>query len=92
MFGDNKSIVGSSTTVHAKLHKRYTILLFHRVCECVASKMIQFFHIPGSINPADILAMHWAYPQVWTMLKTLLFWQGDTSLVTHQENEESPEL
>ena len=33
MFGDNKSVVDSSTTVHAKLHKRHSILSFHRVCE-----------------------------------------------------------
>ena len=31
MFGDNKSVVDSSMQVDTKLHKRHTILSFHRV-------------------------------------------------------------
>jgi hypothetical protein len=31
MFGDNKSVVDSSMQVYAKLHKRHTMLSFHRV-------------------------------------------------------------
>jgi hypothetical protein len=79
MFGDNQSVVNSSMQVHAKLHKRHTILSFHRVHEAVASGMINFQFIPGQINPADILSNHWGYSQVWTHLKTLLFWHGDTA-------------
>ena len=78
MFGDNKSVVDSSTTVHAKLHKRHTILSFHRVREAIASGMINFTFINGSINPADILSIHWGYSQVWPQLKPLLYWYGDT--------------
>ena len=78
MFGDNKSVVDSATTVHAKLHKRHTILSFHRVRESIASGMICFNYIPGDINPADILSKHWGYQQVWQQLKALLFWHGDT--------------
>jgi hypothetical protein len=29
MFGDNKSVVDSSMGLHAKLHKRHTMLSFH---------------------------------------------------------------
>ena len=79
MFGDNKSVVDSSMQVHAKLHKQHTILSFHRVRECVASKMVGFYFIPGDSNPADILSKHWGYSQVWTRLKALLFWMGDTN-------------
>ena len=79
MFGDNKSVVDSATTVHAKLHKCHTILSFHRVREAIASGMVSFIHIPGDINPADILSKHWGYQQVWPQLKALLFWQGDTA-------------
>lgn len=78
MFGDNKSVVDSSMTVHAKLHKRHTMLSFHRVREAVASGMVGFYHIPGEINPADILSKHWGYAQIWSQLKALLFWKGDT--------------
>ena len=78
MFGDNKSVVDSSMTPHAKLHKRHMALSFHRVREAIASKIIGFYHIAGEQNPADILSKHWGYQQVWKLLKPLLFWQGDT--------------
>jgi Reverse transcriptase (RNA-dependent DNA polymerase) len=78
MFGDNKSVVDSSTKVHAKLHKRHTMLSFHRVREAMASGMIGFYFIPGDINPSDILSKHWGYSQIWFQLKALLFWMGDT--------------
>ena len=61
MFGDNKSVVDSSTKIHAKLHKRHTALSFHRVREAIASKYVTFNFIPGSINPADVLSKHWSY-------------------------------
>jgi len=79
MFGDNHSVVESSIRIHAKLHKRHTMLSFHRVREAIASGMLLFTFIPGEINPADILSKHWGYNQVWTQLKTLLFWKGDTA-------------
>jgi hypothetical protein len=37
MFGDNKSVVDSSMQVNAKIHKRHTMLSFHRVREAIAS-------------------------------------------------------
>jgi hypothetical protein len=79
LFGDNKSVVDSSMQVHAKLHKRHTMLSFHRVREAVASGMIGFYFIPGELNPADILSKHWGYSQIWAQLKVLLFWKGDTA-------------
>ena len=79
MFGDNMSMVDSSTKVDAKLHKRHTILSFHRVREAVASGMVRLHFMTGEENPADILSKHWGYSQVWTRLKALLFWRGDTA-------------
>ena len=78
MFGDNESVVNSSSVPHAKLHKRHTALSFHRVREAVAAGYVSFNHLPGSDNPADILSKHWAYPATWQMLQCLLFWEGDT--------------
>ena len=69
MFGDNKSVVDSSMQVNAKLHKRHTMLSFHRVQEAIASGMIRFYFIPGDTNPADILSKHWGYAQIWPQLK-----------------------
>ena len=79
LFGDNESVVNSSMTVHAKLHKRHTMLSFHRVREAISSEMLSFIHIRGEDNPADVLSKHWAYSAVWPQLKPLLFWQGDTA-------------
>ena len=79
MFGDNESVVNSSSTPDAKLHKRHTALSFHRVREAVASNMLAFLYIEGSKNPADILSKHWGYSQIWPLLRVLLFKHGDTA-------------
>ena len=42
MFGDNKSVVDSSTKPHSKLHKRHNALSFHCVREAIASKFVNF--------------------------------------------------
>jgi hypothetical protein len=82
MFGDNKSsVVNSSMQVHSKLHKRHTILSYHRVCETIAAGMVGYYLIPGEHNPADILSKHWGYSQVWTQLYALLFWNEDTGQI-----------
>ena len=81
MFGDNKSVVDSSMHPHAKLHKRHTMLSFHRVRQAIAHNVLSFFHIDGKINPADILSKHWSHNDVWTMLQPLMFWHGDTSVL-----------
>ena len=60
MFGDNQSVVTSSTIPHSPLTKRWTALSYHRVQEAIASKILQFFHIPGEENPADIASKHWS--------------------------------
>ena len=54
MFGDNQSVVNSSMQVHAKLHKRLTMLSIHRVQEIIASGLLNFVFIPGQMNPADL--------------------------------------
>ena len=64
MFGDNESAVNSSSTPHAKLHKRHNALSFHRVREAIASKHIDFNFLPGPQNPADTLSKHWSYASV----------------------------
>ena len=56
MFGDNESVVNSSSIPHAKLHKRHTALSFHHVHEAVASKYVGFYFLPGADNPAYILS------------------------------------
>ena len=78
LFGDNRTVVNSSVTPKARLHKRHVLLSFHRVREAIAAKVISFSFIPGTINPADILTKSWGYQQVKTTLKAMLFWKGNT--------------
>ena len=77
MFGDNESVVKSGTLPHSPLHKRWHGLAYHYTREAIASKMVTFHHIPGEINPADILSKHWGYNAVWQQLQAILFWEGD---------------
>ena len=77
MFGDNESVVGSSTIPSAKLHKRHTMLSLHRVHETIAAGIITFHRIPGPVNPADILSKHWAYSKVWPILRPILFYSDE---------------
>ena len=78
LFGDNRSVVDSSMKIASKLHKRHVLLSYHRVREAIAAGVLHFIHIPGAINPANILSKHWGYTQVKMMLKAILFWEGDT--------------
>ena len=79
MFGDNQSVITSSTIPHSSLSKRHNALSYHRVREAIAGKVIRFFYVPGKDNPADILSKHCGYAQMWAHLKPLLFWRGDTN-------------
>ena len=73
MFGDNESVVCSSTVLEAKLHKRSHILSFHRVREFIAAGALAFMHMCGENNPADILSKHWGFSDVKQTLRPLLF-------------------
>eukprot|EP00977_Amphora_coffeiformis_P024241 scaffold15162_cov84-Amphora_coffeaeformis.AAC.1 len=61
LFGDNKSVVTSSTIPHSTLGKRWNALSYHRVCEAIAGGWLRFEHIPGTENPADVLTKSLAW-------------------------------
>ena len=77
MFGDNESVVNSSSVVHSKLHKRHNSLSFHRVREAIASKFVDFNFLPGPQNPADILSKHWGYSYIKDVLLPLMHYPGN---------------
>jgi hypothetical protein len=89
MFGDNESVVKSGSIPHSRLNKRHVALSYHSVREAIASGIISFSHIPGVINPSDILSKHWGYQQVWPTLKPVLFWEGDTADLLREEHDPS---
>ena len=76
MFGDNQSVVTSLTLPHSGLNKRHNALAYHRVREAVAAKIVNYIHMDGEKNPADILTKHGGHPQIWPTVRALLFWQG----------------
>ena len=73
MFGDNKSVVINSSVPHSQLKKRHVALAYHKTREAIAAKIVDFYHIDGKKNYADILSKHWGHYQVWPLLKDLLF-------------------
>jgi hypothetical protein len=79
LFGDNGSIVTSLSIPDSPLRKRHQALAYHYTREAIASKAVDFRHLPGDLNPADILSKHWGYAQVWPMLRTVMFWTGNPS-------------
>jgi hypothetical protein len=77
MFGDNQSVVTSSTLPQSKLNKRHVALSYHRVREAIANHTLDFYHIDGDINPADMLSKFAGNQQFWPILRSLLFWGVD---------------
>ena len=85
MFGDNQTVVNTASEPSGKLHKRHNALAYHKTRYAVAADIIRFYHIKGETNPADILSKHWDYASVWSQLKPLLFWIGDTMDLVEDE-------
>jgi hypothetical protein len=88
MYGDNQSVITSSTIPHSRLSKRHNALSYHHVREALAAKIINFIHIMGEKNPADILSKHCGYPQMWPHVQPLLFWLGIPKEANDEEKVE----
>ena len=55
MFRDNRLVVDSSMTLHAKLCKKHIALSIHYIWEAIAAKIIRNCFILAETNP-DILS------------------------------------
>ena len=77
LFGDNQSVVTSSTIPHSTLSKRWNALSYHKVREAMASGWLRFEHMPGTENPADILTKYLPWFKLKVFVEPLLFWKGD---------------
>ena len=73
MFGDNQSVVTSSTLPHSVLKKRHNLLSYHRVREAIAAGVLKFFHIFGTENPSDVLTKHLGHSVAYRLLRPYLF-------------------
>ena len=75
MFGDNLSVVVNSTIPQSTLKKRHNALAYHRVREAIAAGILNFVHINGKENPADILTKFRSSREWFPLLKPILYWQ-----------------
>jgi hypothetical protein len=66
MFGDNQSVITSSTIPHSVLSKRHNALSYHRVREAVAA-------LSGKQNSADHLSNFCPHHVCWPIIRALLF-------------------
>jgi hypothetical protein len=73
LFGDNQSVIISSTEPQSPINKRHNALSYHRVREAIAAGIVDFRKILGAENVADVLSKHWGFQQAWPVLKPLLF-------------------
>jgi hypothetical protein len=78
LFGDNQSVITSSTIPQSNLNKRHNALSYHRVRECIAAKILIFLHVASQYNPSDFLTKFLVYTKFRPLVQPLLFWKGDT--------------
>ena len=78
LFGDNQSVITSSTLPHSTLSKRWNALSYHRVREAIAATILQFHFIDSKQNPSDIMTKPLEHATAWPHIDTLLFRKGET--------------
>ena len=71
MFGDNKSVVTTSTIPQSILNKRHNMLPYHRVREVIAAKIIEFHQCSSGQNKSEILSKHWEHARVKDAIREL---------------------
>ena len=82
LFGNNKSVVTSSTIPHSSLNKCWNALSYHKVRKAIACGFVCFEHIPSIDNPSDILTKSLPWHKARVHVEPLLFWKGKTSADT----------
>ena len=61
MFGDNKSVVMSSTIPQSISNRRHNMLSYHRVRKAIAAKILEFQWFSSNQNRSDIPTKHFDY-------------------------------
>ena len=89
IFGDNRSVVTSTTLPHSTLSKRHNILAFHRVREVIAAKIIDFHWSKSKYNVGDMLSKHWECSKIFPMIQKLHITCGPITLIPKSETEEA---
>jgi len=72
LFGDNMSMVISTTIPSSALKKKHNAIGYHRVREAIAARIIDLLHVPSRANLADLLTKPLG-PQIYKQVMEL-FW------------------
>ena len=88
LFGDNRSVITSATLPHSTLTKHHNILVFHRVREAIAAKIMAFYWIQSAYNLSDMLSKQWDHPSVYPRILKLLITRGYNILIPKEATEE----
>ena len=81
MFGNNRSVVMSSTIPQSILNKRHNMLSYHRVREAITAKILEFHWCSSDQKRSDILSKHWDHAKVKDTMRELFDYQGDLILL-----------
>ena len=90
LFGDNRSVVTSSTLPNSTLGERHNILPYHQVIEGIASKTLVSHWIQTGYNLGDMLSKHWDHPSVYNMIVKLLITRGCITLIPREDTQDKP--
>ena len=77
VFGDNKSVIVSTTLPSSTLKKKHNAIAYHKVRECVACGIVDLIHIPGKDNITDILTKALGPNVLYGLVKGVLFGKKD---------------
>ena len=73
VFGDNKSVILSTSLPSSTLKKKHNAIAYHRIREAVAAGIIRMIHVPGVENIADILTKPLGPHVLYRLVRELLF-------------------
>jgi len=71
LFGDNMSMITSTTIPSSSLKKKHNAIGYHRVREAIAARVVDLLHVASAANLADILTKPLG-PQVYTRLMSFM--------------------
>ena len=90
LFGDNRSVLTSSTLPHSTLGKRHNILAYNQVREAIASKILAYHWIQTGYKLSDMLSKHWDHPSVYNMIMKLLITRGPITFIPREATQDKP--
>lgn len=73
MYGDNKSVILSTTMPSSVLKKKHLACNYFRIRESIASRIIRFEYVKSARNYADVMTKPLAKHEFQTLVKPMLF-------------------